>query len=132
VKDKSVVVLNRIILALALVLSFALHQGMQCQAASAVSAASDRCAHDQSCPHSPAPASPIKGCCANSACLSDAQCVAVEESVGQASVAQFQPLSAGVFILQSSLTTHSPRVALRFHSPPVQVPFFVIHHAFLI
>jgi hypothetical protein len=132
VKDKSVVVLNRIILALALVLSFALHQAMQCQAAGAVSAASDRCSHEQSCPHSSAPASPVKGCCANSACLSNAEWVGVEETAGQANVAQFQPVSTGVSILQSSLTTHSSRVALRFHSPPAQVPFFVIHHSFLI
>jgi hypothetical protein len=131
VKDKSVVVLNRIILALALVLSFALHQAMQCQAVSAVSAASDRCSHEQSCPHSSAPASPVKGCCANSACLSNAQCVGVEESVGQANGAQFQPVSASVSMIRSSLTAHSP-VSLRFHSPPAQVPFFVIHHAFLI
>jgi hypothetical protein len=132
VKDKSVVVLNRIILAVALVLSFALHQAMQCQAVGAVSAASDRCSHEQSCPHSSAPASPVKGCCVNSACLSNAQCVGVDERVGQANVAQFQPVSAGAFILQSSLTAHFSRVALRFHSPPAQVPLFLIHHAFLI
>jgi hypothetical protein len=132
VKDKSVVVLNRIILALALVLSFGLHQAMQCHGAGSVPAASDRCAHEQSCPRSSAPASPVKGCCANSACLSNAQSVGVEESVGQANGAQFQPVSARVSILQSSLTANWPGVSLRFHSLPAQVPFFVIHHAFLI
>jgi hypothetical protein len=126
------VAVSRIILALALVLSFGLHQAMQCQNATAASAASDRCSHEQNCPHSSTPASPVKGCCANSACLSNAQSTGVEEVAGQANASQFQPVSAIVSIIPSPLTAHSPGMALKFHSPPAQVPFFVIHHAFLI
>jgi hypothetical protein len=130
---ETVTALKRIILALALVLSFGLHQAMQCQGASIVYAASDPCSHQQSCPHRSSPASPVEGCCANSAWLSDAQCSGVDKTaVSRAVVAQLQPVSASVSIFPSAAAAHSPSVALRLHSPPAQVPFFVIHHSFLI
>jgi hypothetical protein len=128
-----VTALNRIILALVLVLSFGMHEAMQCQRMS-TSARSSRCAHqDTSCPHRSTPASPVNGCCANFVCLSDAQCSGVELiASSQAEVAQFQFVSASVPIFPSAAEAHSLGMLLRSHSPPAQVPFFVIHHAFLI
>lgn len=125
---------NRIVLALALVMSFGLHSAMQCQGAGIGSAASDRCSHDHNgCPHKSTPSSPVKDCCANFGCLSHAQCSGAEETaVSQTDVAHLQPFLASVVIFPSRAPAHSPRVAFGFHSPPAQVPFFVIHHAFLI
>lgn len=132
---ETVTALNRIILALVLVLSIGLHQAMQCQPAATVSAASDRCSHEHSSSrqHS-TPSSPVKSCCASSGCLSCAECSGIEDAtVSQAEAAHFQPVSASVSIFPlAAAAQHSPRVALRFHSPPSQVPFFVTHHAFLI
>jgi len=128
-----VAALNRIILAVALVLSFGVHQAMQCQRGSALSAAFDRCSRPHTgCPHGSTPAAPVKGCCANFACLSDAQCSGVEDTVVSQDVAQLEPVSASVSIFPLNAAKLSARVSLRFHSPPTQVPFFVAHHAFLI
>ncbi len=133
-KIESVTALNRIILSIVLVMSFGLHQAMQCPGASRVSTAADRCshAHDGSHQHS-MPASPVKSCCANSACLSYAQCSGIEDvAVSQAEAEQFQPVSTSISIFPLAAAELAARVALRFHSPPAEVPFFVIHHAFLI
>jgi hypothetical protein len=129
-----VTALNRIILALAMVLSFGLHGAMQCQGASIVSAASDHCSREHhSCPHRSMPASPVKSCCANSVCLTYAQCSGIEDAtIVQTETAQSQPVSARVSIFPLASAELSARVALRFHSPPAQVPFFVTPHAFLI
>src|SRR6266849_6547360 len=130
---EAVAALNRIILALVLVSSFGLHQAMQCQGASAVSAASDHCSHAlDSCPRRSTPHSPVKSCCANSACLSYSQCSVEETAITKASVAPLQSVSGCVSVFPSPAAARSPRLALRFHSPPAQVPFFVAHHAFLI
>jgi hypothetical protein len=125
--------LNRIILALVLVLSFGMHEVMQCESAT-LSAASARCSHHHtSCPHRSTPASPVKGCCANLACLSYEQCTAVEgATVSETDVAQFQPASASISIFPLAAAELAARFALRFHPPPAEVPFFVTHHAFLI
>src|SRR5260370_35642455 len=101
-----------------MVLSFGLHGAMLCHRASTVSAASERCSHEHNgCPHRSTPTSPVQRCCANFACLSDAQCSGVEEAaVIQANVAQFQPVSASVSIFPSAAALNSPRVPLIFHS----------------
>src|SRR5258707_1490554 len=97
---EAVAALKRFVLALALVLSFGLHGAMQCQGSSTVSAASDGCSHHHNgCPHRSMPASPVKSCCANSACLTYDQCSDIEDAtIVQAETAQFQPVSARVSI----------------------------------
>src|SRR5271169_3349206 len=114
---KTVTALNRIILALVLVMSFGLHGAMQCQAIGTAHAAYDRCSHqDSGCHHRSTPGSPVKSCCASFACLGFAQCSGAEASaVSQTDVAQFQPFSASVVIFPSAARGHSPRVALSFH-----------------
>lgn len=122
-------VLNRIILAMVLVLSLGLHGAI-----TTVYVASDQCSHQESgCHHRSKPGSPVKTCCANFSCLLYAQCSDAEETaVSQTDVAQLQPFSTSAVVLTSGAPAHSPRLALGFHSPPAQVPFFVFHHAFLI
>jgi hypothetical protein len=129
-----VTALNRIILALILLLSFGLHQAMQCQTGTTESAAPDGCSHEHdSCHHRSTPVSPIKSCCATSVCLAYAECSGIEEAaVSQAEPAHFQPVAASASIFPLAAEWHSPRVSLGFHSPPAQVPFFVTQHAFLI
>ena len=126
--------LNRIILALALVLFFGLHEAMQCQAFSTVSAASHRCAHEHgSSDQRSTPPSPAKGCCSSFTCLSYAERSGIEvPALNQAAAAHFEAVSSRVSIFPSAAAAHSPRIALSFHSPPAPVPFFVTHHAFLI
>jgi hypothetical protein len=125
--------LKRIILALALVLSFGFHEAMQCQGATTTSAASDRCPHHHRCPHRSTPASPVKSCCANSACLSESRCSGIKDAtVSEADAAHFRPVSTGISVFPLAEPELATRIALRFHSLPAQVPFFVIHHAFLI
>ena len=130
---KSVTLLNRIFLTLALVMSFGLHQVMQCQLATA-GTASDRCSHEHSSSHQQSkPAAPVKSCCESSPCLSYAECSGVEEAaVSQVEIASFQPVVARMILFPATAAARSPTGALSFYSPRAQVPLFVIHHAFLI